>query len=135
MPKRYETEFKEEIVSLYEDGGRSAKSLANELGLHENTIYKWAEQYRQDPENAFPGSGHMKPEQDELRRAQRRIKELETENDILKKAAACPSGAQEPLRGTSQSTVCEIRVYPRTPQPLGCAEVMPNARCEPQRLL
>lgn len=88
MPKRYETEFKKEIVSQYVDGGRSAKSLANELGLHENTIYKWAEQYRQDPENAFPGSGHMKPEQDELRRAQRRIRELETEVEILKKATA-----------------------------------------------
>jgi len=88
MPKRHEAEFKKEIVSLYVEGGRSAKSLANELGLHENTIYKWAEQYRADPEHAFPGSGQMKPEAEELRRAQRRIKELEEEVTILKNAAA-----------------------------------------------
>jgi len=58
------------------------------LGLHVNTIYKWAEQYKADPMNAFPGSGNMKPDEAELTKAKRRIRELEEEVDILKKAAA-----------------------------------------------
>jgi len=86
--KQYDAEFKKEIAQVYLEGRRNAPSLASELGVHVNTIYKWGEQYRDDPANAFPGSGHMKPEEEELARARRRIRELEEEVEILKKAAA-----------------------------------------------
>jgi transposase len=86
--KRYDATLKKEIAQIYLEKRRGASSLAAELGVHENTIYKWAEQYRNDPENAFPGSGHMKPDEEELARAKRRVRELETEVEILKKAAA-----------------------------------------------
>lgn len=86
--RRYDGTFKREIAKLYLNNERNAQSLANEIGVHENTIYKWAEQYRQDPEQSFPGSGHLKPEADEQRRLERRVRELEEENAILKKAAA-----------------------------------------------
>ena len=86
--QRYDAEFKKEIAQVYLDGRRSAPSLASELGVHVNTIYKWGEQYRIDPEHAFPGSGHMKPDEEELAKARRRIRELEEEVEILKKAAA-----------------------------------------------
>ncbi len=86
--KQYDAELKKEIAQVYLEGRRTASSLSSELGVHVNTIYKWAEQYRADPENAFPGSGYMKPDADELARAKRRVRELEEENEILKKAAA-----------------------------------------------
>jgi hypothetical protein len=41
--KRYDVAFKKEIAQVYLDGQRTAPSLAEELGLHVNTIYKWAE--------------------------------------------------------------------------------------------
>jgi transposase len=88
MGRRYDAEFKKEIVKLYTSGNRGAQSLADEIGVHENTIYKWAEQFKTDPENAFPGSGRLKPEADEVKRLERRVRELEEENAILKKAAA-----------------------------------------------
>jgi transposase len=86
--RRFDAEFKKEIAQIYLEGRRTAPSLANELGIHVNTVYKWAEQYRDDPENAFPGSGHMKPDEEELARSKRRVLELEEEVEILKKAAA-----------------------------------------------
>lgn len=85
--KRFAPEFKKDIVKLYINGERTCPSLAEELGLHENTIYKWIQQYKEDPEQAFPGSGNLKPDADELRKAQRKIKELENEIAILKQAA------------------------------------------------
>lgn len=85
--KRFDSEFKKDIVKLYINGERTCNSLAEELGLHENTIYKWIQQYKEDPEQAFPGSGNLKPDADELRKAQRKIKELENEIAILKSAA------------------------------------------------
>ena len=85
--KRFDSEFKKDIGKLYINGERTCPSLAEELGLHENTIYKWIQQYKEDPEQAFPGSGNLKPDADELRKAQRKIKELENEIAILKSAA------------------------------------------------
>lgn len=85
---KFEREFKIEVAKQVAQGKRSARSMSREIGVHENTIYKWVQQYAEDPEQAFPGSGHMKPEEDELKRAQRRIKELEEDVEILKKAAA-----------------------------------------------
>lgn len=84
----FEREFKIEIAKQVESGKRSARSMARELGVHENTIRKWVQQYEDNPNHSFPGSGNLKPEEEELKRAQRRIRELEMENDILKKAAA-----------------------------------------------
>jgi transposase len=85
---RYDADFKKDIVKLYKSGERTAPSLASEIGVHENTIYKWAGELESDAENAFPGSGNQKPEYDELRRLQRRVKEQDEEIAILKKAAA-----------------------------------------------
>jgi transposase len=85
--KRFDPEFKKDIAKLYLSGSRTGASLAEELGIHPNTVYKWAEQYSDDPEQAFPGSGKLKPDDDELRKAQRKIKQLETEIAILKQAA------------------------------------------------
>ena len=57
------------------------------LGVHQNTVYKWIRLYNADPEHAFPGSGNLKPDEDELKKANRRIHELENEIAILKQAA------------------------------------------------
>jgi len=43
------------------------------LGIHVNTIYKWVEQYKEDLEHVFPGSGKLKPDEEELREAQCKI--------------------------------------------------------------
>jgi transposase len=85
--KRFDAEFKKDIAQLFISGSRSCASLADELGIHQNTVYKWIRQYSDDPEQAFPGSGNLKPDEEEMRKAQRRIKELETEVAILKQAA------------------------------------------------
>ena len=85
--KRFDPEFKKDIAQLHISGTRTCASLAEELGIHQNTVYKWVQQYAADPEQAFPGSGKLKPDEEEMRKAQRRIKELENEVAILKQAA------------------------------------------------
>jgi transposase len=44
--------------------------------------------FADDPEQAFPGHGQMKPEQLEIGRLKREVTKLKAERDILKKAAA-----------------------------------------------
>ncbi len=90
MPERrhFDRDFKLETVRMVTEQGRGVKDVAFEIGVHENTVYKWMHEYAGDPEYAFPGSGNLKPEQDELRKAKRRIADLEEEVLILKKAMA-----------------------------------------------
>jgi transposase len=42
----------------------------------------------QDNDNAFPGTGHLKPADEELRRLKRQLEDVTEERDILKKALA-----------------------------------------------
>lgn len=44
--------------------------------------------YQQDRSSSFPGSGNLKPEDDEIRRLRKQLADLKEENEILKKAAA-----------------------------------------------
>ncbi len=59
--KRYDKNFKIEVIRRVKEQGQKVPVLARELGIHENTIYKWIGEFKQDAENAFPGSGNLKP--------------------------------------------------------------------------
>jgi transposase len=83
--KRYDAAFKREIAQVYLDGPRTAPEIAAEIGVHANTIYKWAIEYKADPKNSFSDSGNIKAVEASLLKALRRINELEDEVDTLKK--------------------------------------------------
>lgn len=86
--RRYTKEFKLETVKLIVEKGRSIPSVAVDLGVNEKTLYRWVAEHRKYMDNAFPGSGKLRPEDEEIRQLKRRIADLEEECAILKKAAA-----------------------------------------------
>jgi transposase len=61
---------------------------ARDLDIHDNVLWRWVRQYREDPARAFPGAGQMMPEQAEVAQLKKEIRKLKAERDILKKAAA-----------------------------------------------
>lgn len=93
--RSFDKEFKLSAVKLVLDSGKSVKTIAGELGISDNTLFNWKKKYLEDAKNAFPGKGHMKPEQEELRRKDREIARLKMERDILKKAIAYFTKDQE----------------------------------------
>jgi len=86
--RQYEPEFKRQVARQHIELKRPVSHLAVELDIPDGCIYRWVKQYREDPEHAFPGSGHVKPDEDEVRKLRRQMMELQEENEILKKAAA-----------------------------------------------
>ena len=76
------------MVALVQEGGRTVASVANEYGIHENTLYKWQRQYDRNPEEAFTETGGKGGVPDEAERLRRRVRELENEVDFLKKVSA-----------------------------------------------
>jgi len=86
--QQYTREFKVEAVRLLESSGKSASQLGCELGIGKGNLWRWKGQFAADGEDAFPGPGHLTPEQEELRRLRRENEILRQERDILKKAIA-----------------------------------------------
>jgi transposase len=82
--KHYPDEFKAEAVKLARTSGRSLRQVAMGLGISNETLGVWV---REDGERgvATPLGADERAELVELRR---RVKVLETEREILKKAAA-----------------------------------------------
>ena len=86
--RSYSKEFKEDAVRLVTEGGRKVPEVARGLGIHENMLYKWQSQYKQDSRDSFPGKGHLKPHEEEMRDMQRELAQVKEEREILKKALA-----------------------------------------------
>jgi len=84
---QFTREEKIAAVKLLESG-RTTLSVANEYGVHENTIGKWKAKYNMSPEKAFTPSEWEDDPDREKARMQRRIQELENEVDFLKKVSA-----------------------------------------------
>lgn len=86
--RTYDKEFKLSAVKMIVEGGMSLMQVSRDLGVNENSLHKWKNDYLSDQQNAFPGKGHLRPEQEELRMKDREIARLKMERDILKKAIA-----------------------------------------------
>ncbi len=86
--RSFDKEFKLSAVKMITEGGMSLMQVSRDLGVNENSLHKWKKDYLSDQQNAFPGKGHLKPEQEELRKKDREIARLTMERDILKKAIA-----------------------------------------------
>ena len=86
--RQYDKQFKLDAVRMAQENGRTYASVARDLGIHPNVLYKWQKQLQRDAEEAFPGKGKLKPEDEELRRLRRENALLKEERDILKKALA-----------------------------------------------
>ncbi len=84
----FSREFKAEAVRLVVVRGVAVRQAGADLGIHENVLRKWVQQFKADPQHAFPGRGTMKPDDAEVARIRRELAKTRTERDILKKAIA-----------------------------------------------
>jgi transposase len=86
--RKFTREFKLEAVRLIKERGVSFAQASQDLSVHVSQLRGWVKAFADDPAQAFPGQGQMKPEQAEIARLKREVTKLKAERDILKKAAA-----------------------------------------------
>ena len=90
--RQFTREFKLEAVRLIRDRGVSYAQASQDLDVHISQLRDWVKKFSEDPQQAFPGHGQMKPEQLEIARLKREVIKLKAERDILKKAAVDSTG-------------------------------------------
>ena len=86
--KSFTRDFKIETVKLVTDSDMNVSQVAEDLGIHPNTLYRWVRQFGEDPGEAFPGKGKQASEAEQFRQLKRENRRLRMERDILKKAMA-----------------------------------------------
>ena len=85
--RAFSPEFKAEAVRLCKVGDRTIRQVAEDLDLTETALREWVKRADVD---AGQGSAEAltTDERDELRELRKRVKRLEMEREILKKATA-----------------------------------------------
>jgi transposase-like protein len=82
VPRRYPVEFRRKVLDLIE-AGRPVVEIAEQLGVSDQTIYNWRKQDRIDRGLRV---GVTTTESVELTAARKRIRQLETELTVTKRA-------------------------------------------------
>lgn len=102
MPKPYPQEFRDDVVRVARarEAGVTLAQIAKDFGVHEITLSKWMRQADIADGNK---PGVSRAESHELRDARRRIRLLEQENEVLRRAAAYLSQANLPGKGSTRS--------------------------------
>jgi transposase len=86
--RAYEKAFKIEAVHLVQTSGKSISQVARDLGISDSNLSRWCREAEGLGKQAFVGSGHQQPQEEELRRLKRENAILREERDILKKSVA-----------------------------------------------
>lgn len=102
MPKPFPREFRDDVVRVARtrDPGVTLEQIAADFGIHPMTLSKWLRQAAIDDGDR---PGMTTSDSAELREARRRIKLLEQENEVLRRAAAYLSQANLPGKGSTRS--------------------------------
>lgn len=86
MAKRYDKEFKLHAVKQVTELKKPATQVASDLDIAYQTLCKWIQKYKENQVEPFVGSGNLRSDDQALRDMEKRLRDLEEENAILKKA-------------------------------------------------
>ena len=101
MPKPYPKEFKEDVVRVAQqrDHDVTIAEVAKDFGIHEGTLTKWMRQADLDSGNTERRKpGPTTDEKSQLAAANRKIRRLEQELEVMRRAAAYFGQAQIPSK-------------------------------------
>ncbi len=85
--RTFTKEYKAEVVTLIRQGSKSIGAVCGDLGLPETAVRRWVKQSDVDLGDG-PAGALTTVEREELSELRKRVKTLEMEREILKKATA-----------------------------------------------
>src|SRR6185436_8423316 len=86
--KVFTAEFKHEAALLVIRENYSSSEAAKAMGVGKSTLSKWVAQVRTENKGICSKGNAITPDQQRIKELEKRIKRIELENSILKKATA-----------------------------------------------
>ena len=86
MPTPYPKEFRRDVIAVARKGEQSIAQIARDFGVSESCIARWLKVA--DREDGLAGRSPTGESESELRELRKRNKQLEQENEILRRATA-----------------------------------------------
>ena len=108
--RHFDRAFKVMAVELCLSG-KPTSQVAEDLDIRADLLSRWKREYKQKREGSFTGHGKssLTPEQAELAKLKKQLREAETERDILKKAVSIFS------KSDRATEAANIQVYEKAP--------------------
>lgn len=86
--RKYDREFRINAVKHCQSSEKALWQVAKDLGVPLSTLSGWVKEYKEHGEESFPGSGNIKPCNEEYYRLKKELDDVKLERDILKKVVA-----------------------------------------------
>jgi len=80
--------FRLESAQLVLDQGYTVKDAADAMNVGKSTMDKWVRQLKEERDGVSPKATPMTPDQLKIRELEKKIRRIEEEKEILKKATA-----------------------------------------------
>lgn len=88
MTKHFKPEFRLEVAQLVVDKGYSVREASDAMNVGKSTVDKWARQLKEERSGVAPSAAPMTADQIKIRALETKIRRIEMEKEILKKATA-----------------------------------------------
>jgi len=86
--RTFSPEFRLESAQLVVNQGYTIKAACESMGVSKSTMENWVRQLRQERQGKTPKAEAMTPDQRRIQELEKRLRQVETEKEILKKAKA-----------------------------------------------
>lgn len=88
MARKITAEFKRECVDLILIHGYRYKDAADAMGVGLSSIQRWVSQFKSEEAGVTPKATALTPEQRRIQELEKQVKQLQSDNQLLKKASA-----------------------------------------------
>lgn len=85
---KHSAEYKQEAVRRVVDGSESVVTVADDLGIGRDALYRWVREHRANPGETFRGNGKLTSQDEEIRQLRKENARLREEREILEKATS-----------------------------------------------
>lgn len=110
--KRYDRQFKVSATKVVLSGEMTVKDLSEELGTKDSTLRRWAREYEEMGDDAFPGNGSPKIDKDhEIVKPKKKVEPGDPRLNLVERAFS--AGGRDRLRvgGIAYMPASEGRLY------------------------
>jgi len=84
----YDPDFRLEAAQLVVDQGYTIKAACEAMGVGKSTLENWVRKLRQERQGKTPRGTALTPDQRKIQELEKKIRKIELEKEILKKATA-----------------------------------------------